>query len=277
MRKYLAILCATMLCVCCLALAACGGSSSSASASASASGASESAAASESSSSAAADPKENFVGDWKIAAAEYQGVTVAGDFTSLLGDDSSMMFTFKEDGTGSATMGDDTHNLTWELKGDTAISMKVEEQDTAQEATYENGALFLTMKDNDFEGTIILSKDGAYEGARVISTADATAITSEDALVGDWSLSGINMAGMSMYGDKEALEQAMGGSTDVTMSFKAGGAATVMGQDAEWKVDADGAAITLSGVSIPVKALGDDIMMDMSDMIGMDIVMVYSK
>ena len=75
MKKYLAMLCATMLCVCCLGLAACGGSGSG---SAAASG-SASASASASSSSAAV----SYAGDWKFAGMEANmgsgTVTMVGD------------------------------------------------------------------------------------------------------------------------------------------------------------------------------------------------------
>ena len=103
-----------------------------------------------------------------------------------------------------------------------------------------------------------------------------TPITSEDALVGSWTLSGINMMGITMYGDAKDLA-AMAGGQDVSLSFEKGGKCHLMGSDATYAVSSDGATITEENISIPVKALGDEIAIDMTDLIGMEMIMVFSK
>ncbi|MBQ9041322.1 MAG: hypothetical protein IJ111_00740 [Eggerthellaceae bacterium] len=312
MKKYLSILCAAMLCACCLALGACasGGSSSAAASSASAS-------ASASESSSAADPAEQFVGTWKFAAAESQGITMSGDLSALLGTDTSMAFTLEAGGTGSATFAEETAAITWEVTGDNAISIKAADEaasssaaaasseaasassETASSeaasasaeaaeatdldadsftatATLEDDALKIVMGEGAEQATLILTKDGTYADAKTIDASAATPITSEDALVGSYTLTGMNMMGISMYGPAEALS-AMAGGTDMTVTFEKGGKVDFMGSEATFTVGADGAAIVEGEAQVPVKALGDDIAIDMSEFLGMQMVMVFSK
>ena len=127
MKKLLALLCAAMLCACCLALAACGGSSSSASGSASASG-SESASASSSAASTAAD----FIGDWKLAGAETQGMTITGDFSSMMGLSGGITLSIKEGGTGVATYGSDTKDFTWTESGEGKIAITMPSSEASE-------------------------------------------------------------------------------------------------------------------------------------------------
>ncbi len=279
MRKYVAMLCAAMLFVCCLALGAC---SNGGSASASASGSASAASASASSASAQA----SFAGDWKLAAVETQGITMAGDLEAVLGDGNNLGLVIKEDGTGTMTFGGETANFKWEQKDASTITITPEAtsssassgsttQKTA-DVTMKDGALFMALEEDSFTGDAIFTKDGTYDDAKLIKTADAKAITSADSLVGTWTLCGMNMMGISMYGDAKALS-AMAGDTDTTLVFDKDGKVTMMGSDAQYTVGADGAAITEGSTSIPVKALGDDIMIDMSDMLGMEMVMVFSK
>ena len=276
MKKFLTVLCASMLCFCCLALAACGGGGASSSAASSAS-------SNASSSAAPADPSEKFVGDWKIAAVEMNGVTMVGDFTTLLGEDSAgMSMSIKKDGTGSMTLGDDAVDITWTQKGDDAITVTpVKESDdiTTVDVAFEDNALKMEMKDDSFTGTAIFTADGTYSSAKEISADGAKPITSEDALIGTWKLTGANLMGVSMYGDADDLAAAMGNISDTTLAFEKGGTAKAFGEDGAWKVGSDGATLTLSGIDIPVKALGDDIAIDASAMLGgtMQILMVFSK
>ena len=271
MKKFLAVLCASLLCVCCLALAACGGGSASSS------------SASASSSAAPADPMEKYYGDWKIAAAEVNGVTMSGDFGTLLGEDTSgSTLSVKSDGTGSITFGGESVDFTWAQNTDDSIVITPKtESDSIKTAPvkYEDGALKMTMEDNDMTGTLIFTADGTYPGAKEISADAATPITSEAALVGEWKLTGANMMGISMYGSADDLAAVMGGTTDTTLTFEQGGTAKAFGEDATWTVGSDGASFTMSGTSIPVKALGDDIVIDASAELGgtMTILMVFSK
>ena len=255
MKKYLALLCASMLCVCCLALAACGGSASSSAASASASGSAASASTAASASSAAAsssaaatDPQQLFAGEWKLAGLQSQGVT----------------------------MGEDTADATWKTTGDTTAEITV--NDNAVPLSYEDGAILVTMENDGFNGTMILTKDGTYAKLTTIDTEGAKAITSESALIGNWNLCGVNMMGVSMYGSAEDLA-AVSGDSDMTLVIEQGGSAKIMGGDATWSVGSDGASISIDGVTIPVQALDNgNLVVDASGITGgMSVVLVYSK
>ena len=274
MKKFLTVLCASMLCFCCLALAACGGGGASSSAASS---------ASSSSSAAPADPAEKFIGDWKIAAAKMNGVTMVGDFTQLLGEDSSSIsLSIKKDGTGSMEFAGDNADITWAQKGDDAITVTpTTESDsiTTVDVAFEDDALKMEMKDDEFSGTLIFTADGKFADAKEISIDGAKAITSEDALVGTWKLTGANMMGVSVYGDADDLTAVMGNIGDMTITFDKGGTATAFGESTTWTVGADGATLTSAGTEIPVKALGDDIVIDAGATLGgtTQILMVFSK
>ena len=281
MKKYLAILCASMMCVCCLALAACGGNAASSSASASASA---SAAESASVSSVAADPSEQFIGDWKLACIEMQGITVTGDYSAILGSESTetMGLTIKEGGTGSMSFAGDATDITWELKGDDTIAVTPTSESSSMEAVdvvAKDDSLQMTMSDDELTGTVVFTKDGTWADAKEITADAATAITSESDLIGTWKMSGASMAGMTMYGDADALSAAMGTELDSTLVFEQGGKAKAFGEDATWSIGSDGAVIESSGIQIPVKALGDDLVIDGSSFMGGSVtfLMVFSK
>ena len=62
--------------------------------------------------------------------------------------------------------------------------------------------------------------------------------------------------------------------------FEEGGKCTMSGQAAEYTVSADGAALTANGQSLPIKKLGDSIILDMAEAMGgtgIDFLMMYSK
>ena len=289
MRKYLAMLCAGMLFACCLALGACSGSGSSSAAASS----SASASAASASASSSAGLQASFEGTWKLAAVESQGITMTGDFSSIVGSKDGMAMTIKPNGTGELNMNGETAAFTWTQKGFDAITLDVKAADASAssasaassgsaasamtvDVVMEGGALFMAMDQDTFSGNAIFTTDGTYAGAKEITSASMTPITSEDALVGSWTLSGINMMGITMYGDAKDLA-AMAGGQDVSLSFEKGGKCHLMGSDATYAVSSDGATITEENISIPVKALGDEIAIDMTDLIGMEMIMVFSK
>ena len=140
----------------------------------------------------------------------------------------------------------------------------------------EDGAIIMEMNQESFSGKVIFTADGTYADAKIIDTSKATPITSEDTLVGTWTMSGISMLGVSMYGDSSALS-AMSGNTDTSVVFEKGGKVTLMGAEATYTVSASGATLDESGVSVPITSLGSDIAINMTDVIGMDMVMVFSK
>ncbi|MBO4352272.1 MAG: hypothetical protein J5818_02130 [Eggerthellaceae bacterium] len=278
MKKILALLCASMLCVCCLALAACGGGASSSAASSSAtSAASESAssAAAASSSATAASPEQLFAGEWKIAAMQTEGITIAGDFSMIIGDN-DVVLNLNADGSANFTMEDETIDGTWKTTGGTAAELTL--NDKTVPLSYEDDAVFMEMEDEDFSGTMIFTKDGTYAKMPEVTAEGAKAITSESELIGTWNLCAMNMMGISMYGDSDALSN-MSGGTETTMTIEQGGKATLMGDEATWTVDASGASIVIDDVTIPVQKLDNgNLIVDLSAMLGgMEMIMVFSK
>lgn len=195
----------------------------------------------------------------------------------MFGEEADMTFNIQADGKGTGSFQGETGDFTWKQAGDDKITINFDGGSNTVEATLKDGVLSVQMQE-DTEGMLLLTKDGKLEGAREISSAKAKDITSENALLGEWTLSGMAMSGLSMYGDAEALAKASGEVTETTVTFEQGGTAKVFGQDAKWTVGADGATVEMQGTAIPVKALDNDILLDVSSIIpGIDLVFVLSK
>jgi hypothetical protein len=213
-------------------------------------------------------------------------MTMGGNFGELSGIDDSTNLVINADGTGSMTFEGETVAFGWTYDGNNSISLKsTDANNTAlQEAvsvTYEDGALMLTMEMDGEEATLIYTQDGNYAGAKQITMDGAKAITSESELIGKWNLVGLNMMGVSMYGDAESLASAFGGS-DTSITFEQGGTATFSGQSATWKVDSNGATVTFEGLSgtadCPIMMLDGDLVIDASETLGgMEFIELFSK
>ena len=280
MKKTIAKRMAAALFTGCLALSACGGAASSSQASSSAK-----------TEAVKADPSEKFIGEWKLAGMESQGVTMTGDLSAVLGDDSESsaetLLTVKDDGTGKLVFASEGGDFTWKQKNDDAITIEVKNNDdsttTSMDITFEDDSLQLEMKDEEMSGTLIFTADGKSDKFKEITVDKATAIKSESELLGSWKLSGMNMMGMSVYGDVSALAEMSGqAGTDTSVTFESGGKCTLMGQECTWAIGSDGATIDLSGVTIPVKALDKDLTLDLGSLLGaigsdMKMVYLYSK
>lgn len=209
-----------------------------------------------------------------MAALESQDITMAGDLSPVLGEN-KVTLTLNADGTGSMLMGEDTTELTWQTTGDTTAEATINER--VVPLTYKDDAVFLTMEDDSFSGVMILTKDGTYANLPTITAEGAKAITSEDAIIGNWSMCGLNLMGVSMYGDSAALAE-VSGDSDTTLIIDKGGSATLMGEAATWAIDANGASITVEGTTIPLQMLDDgNIIMDMSELLGTSMIIVFSK
>lgn len=305
MKKYLALLCASVLCVCCLGLAACGGGGSS---SAAASGSASASSASASSSSASA--ATNYAGDWKFAGMKANmgtgEITMVGDLDTMASafgtSSSSMQFglTLKEDGTGSLVSGDSTYPVTWtenakgitlkDASGASASAASASASAASAGATaafggtgsvdlvYNDGVFEMPMEQDGQTATIFFSKDGKLPGATEITTANAKPITSEADLVGNWKFTGMSMMGLSIYGSADALNSLSGGSgVDMNISFEAGGKGTLGGSEFTYTVDSSGAKMVSGGATVPISSLDGSLMIDMTDILGMSVVMVFSK
>ena len=235
-----------------------------------------------------ADPAEKFAGTWKLAAAQSQGVYMAGDFAQLMelsDDGGSIDLTIDPAGTGVINMGDESANFTWTMKSDDVITItpetETEEVGETADVTYREDALWLGITQDDQTAYLIYTADGIFPGAKDFNMADAAPITSKDDLIGKWTLSGMKMMGIAMYGSAEDLKNAMNG-TDTYIEFKADGTTDMSGTAGTWEVTADGATVTSNEATgtytYPVKKLGDDIAVDISELMGgSEIIMVLSK
>ena len=226
----------------------------------------------------AADPADNFVGKWSLAAAESEGVTMAGNFGEMIGMSDDGMLSINEDGSGKITLGkedDDTVAFTWELKDDDTITVTAEDDTDYTEKNfdikYKDKALFMEMEEDDQVATAIFTHNGTYPEAKIISMDGAEPITSEDELLGKWKMTAMNFMGISIYGSSEALEN-MSGGTEMAITFKEGGVASMETSDGTWEIGKDGVTLTSNDVTgthtYPVKKLGDDIVIDMSESLG---------
>lgn len=275
------------LSVACMGLVACGGGTA---------GSAAASSASVSTDSGSTTSTKTFVGKWKIAAAQLNGLTLAGKFGQIIGADENSGLEIKEDGTGTLTLGGETDSFTWTEAGSDSIDITVKSDKAGSETTVpqstritaKDDALFLTIKQENQEGSLIFTADGKYAGAMEINLDEAKDITSESELIGTWNLVGMDMAGISMYGEGDALQQQLGqaGSSASTLLTLEKGGSVKTGSEtsgsATWAVDSNGATMTMDGldgkVNLPIKKLGDQLVVDYTQLLaGLQIVFVYGK
>lgn len=213
-----------------------------------------------------------------IAAAVFQGITATGDFSALLGSEANMSMDIQAGGKCVANFEDEETEMAWKLKDDNTISIEWRDSDTLKDIKYEDGVLSLDLSDDSVEGIVKFTKDGTYAGARDISSSKAVNFTSEDEIVGEWTLSGMGMSGVSMFGDPEMLAKFSGEVTETKVVFEKDGTATLFGEKATWAVGADGATTTMADAAIPLKNLDGDLLIDVSSAVpGVDLVFLLSK
>ena len=245
-------------------------------------------------------------------------VTMVGDLDALgqlVGQSGSAMqfgLSLKADGTGAFVSGDSSYPVTW-AESPTGITLTVasETSDSSASAsasaasasaasesasasaasteglggfgntidlTYSDGVLSTTMEQDGQSATIYFSKDGKLPGATEIVAENAKPITNEADLIGDWKFSGMNLLGLSIYGDAETLNALAGSSgTDMSMTFQAGGKGTTGGNEFTYTVGADGAAMESNGTKVPLKNLDGSLLIDMSEQVGAPMIMVFTK
>jgi hypothetical protein len=215
-----------------------------------------------------------------------QGLTMGGNFGQMLGVDNGFTMTINADGTGKMTFGDETTDLTWAENDASSIYVTPQSSSGAmkQEATLitlKDGALFMPYEQDGQQASIIFTHDGNYAGAKQISLADAKPITAEADLLGTWKLTGMNMGGISMYGDAKTMAAAMGGE-ESWVTFKEGGVAEMSSGNGSWAVSSDGATITITDITgtntLPVLKLDNEIAIDYTAVFGgTEFIMVMAK
>jgi hypothetical protein len=226
----------------------------------------------------AADPKEKFLGEWKFAYIESDGLTMVGDLSALeetVGESVNIGVTFNEDGTGQVVAGDEKLDVTWELNDDGDLVATQVEDKEAEPMTfkYEDGELHGINVSIDEETSeqseliISFTHDGKSEKVTAPKVADATDITSADALVGKWNLSGMSFMGITFSGSSEKVAE-MFSDQSVATEFKDDGTCSFFDQDCKYTVSDSGATIDYEGSSVPVKQLGDNIIVDLTESLG---------
>ena len=286
MKKLLMVACAIALCLGCFGLSACGNGSGSNDSSSS---------EGSSSSSAAEDPTKKFVGEWKMAAAEGEGITFTGDFGAMVGSEDEVALSLKEDGTGSLAVDANVVGLTWEMddEGEDTILLtadssfvdlglgggKVSEdkKSVIVEGKYRNEMLALDLGTADYATDMIFTHDGTIAGLPALTGDVAEAVPTEEALVGTWILGGVNMNGMMLYGNPRNLA-ALVGSEEVALTIAAGGTATIMGKDTTYTVGDEGATLIVDDAVVAMKTIEGDLILEFSeDDAGIPMVMRFAK
>lgn len=264
MRKRFTILLAAMLCLC-LGLTACG---------------SQASEESESSATEAevTNPAEKFYGTWQLATISSSGLTMVGDFSQLIDVDINMVLTIADDNTATMTFDGDTANLTWETVDDNTLKLsavKDEETDDEEAVLGEDGTIEVAYRDDtlvmesESDGqliTITFTTDGTLEGYEEITADNAKPFTSKDELVGTWNMCGLNMYGVSMFGNMDDLAAAFSSGTnnDYTLVLNEDGSATLFGAQASWKAADEGATLTAGDTKFTLFDYDGKVLINMS-------------
>lgn len=263
-----------------LALVACGGGAASDS-SATGSNVATSAA---SVASSAADPtsaEASLVGTWKAAVVQAGPVFITGDVEAYLGgfglagdQAMTMLLVLNEDGSCELTykgvLGQGTYTKT-----DTGIHVTVtnEAGKTAdKDLLLHDGVLTIEAG----EVKVSFSKDGTYPGAIDYDLTTAKPVSSADQLVGDWELTGVRLQGVNMSGDPAELAKQIQ-RDNATAAFKADGSCTLFGIALTYTVGADGVTIGDGSVSYKIATLGDNLVIDLSDALGVELAAIMSR
>ena len=265
MKKRLTLLVSALLCAFALVLTACGG------------GAAEK-----------VDPSAKFIGSWKLAAAEVQGVTVAGDIGMIVdGAEDGIYLNISEGGTCTLTAGEETADAKWELTDDNTITLTVTKSEDSDSQIvsenkpapikYKDGALVLEVENDDMSGAMIFTADGTWEGATIVASDSLKEISDSKDLVGEWKLVGVTMQGICMYGSAEDLSAFVPSGNDTSLTINEDGSAKAMGQDVKWAIEDGAAKLDVTGTKLPLRAYDGGIALDMSDVYGTELLLLYSK
>ncbi|MBO7673991.1 MAG: hypothetical protein J6S63_03145 [Atopobiaceae bacterium] len=275
MQKRLTTIMAAALLAGSLALPACGGNATSGSAAGQGAGTEQ----------ATTNLQDQFVGAWKVGAAQQNGVTLTGDLSAFMQAETGMTLEIKDDGTGSFALGEQSIAFTWKLDG-SDIELTFADDDPDKEANWdskvargslEGETLTLDMEDI-LNAKLLFSKTGTIDGIFVIDAASAAPITSEDQVPGEWKLSGMNIMGLSVYGDADALSAMSGQSLNANLTLNEDGTGALSEAPVTWTTDKDGTTLTSVGVELPLKSVDDThVVLDMSSLLGTDLTLLYTK
>ena len=285
MKKRMVVLWVSLLCLCGLFLPSCGGSAGTEE--------KDSPAKDSPAAEVAVDPAEKFYGTWKLAAMKSQNLTIVGDFSMFMDaeDGETIVMVIEKGGAGTISLGEDSHALTWELADDNTLSVKpdkpAEDEDEAADGSpmslekldfvYGDDGITATYEDEEVSYAMVFTESGSLADEPEVDMTKATDVTSLDELAGTWSLSTLKYGGATMYGAPEDLAAMYGDDVDTVLEIAADGSSRFLGQDSTVTVGEDGASIDYVIYQIPVRLLGDDIAINMGELLGIDLVFIFSK
>ena len=221
---------------------------------------------------AAAPARPPYVGEWLLAYIETDGVKIVGDAGQALGFSGPAGLSIGEQGTAVLTMGSNRNDCTWVQKAPDSIELTYG-SGAKTSVVCQGGALAMSGD----EGVFVFTADGRYPGLEDIASLKWEPIDSEQPLMGSWNLSCVEMAGITLYGDSADLARKMG-LTGASCSFEAGGKCTFMGAAHDYSASQGGAFIVYDGMSLPVKAVGGKIVVDMTTAyMGTPTALVFSR
>ena len=262
-KRFLAIIVAAMLALGVLGLAACSGGSSSGSGGSSKSSASQK------------SPEEAVIGDWELAAAEYQNCLLSGDLSTIIGG--NMELTFDKDGKASISLGSQNESCEWEIDKNT-VTLVEGKNEIEIEYNSKDGTLTLDMGQiqSGFKGmTIIFVNDDSTYEAPSYNLKSAEPFTSLKDVEGKWSLSGAVMQGVSMTGD---VKNAVGSDFIIEIKSDGTGSITDGGSNSKsvtFDASSKGVFMNVNGVSLELLDLDGDIAIDFTPA-GISGVLIFS-
>ena len=223
----------------------------------------------------------SLVGTWKAAGVQGKGLFITGDVDAYLsgfgmaGDQAmTMLLVLNEDGSCELTYkgvpGTGTYTQT-----DTGIHVNVKnEAGKTADKDLELHDGVLTIEAGEVK--VSFSKDGSYPGAVDYDLSAAKPISNEKDLVGEWELCGVRIQGVNMSGDPKELAKHIKHS-DGTASFKEDGSCTMFGIALTYQIDANGVTIGDNSISYRLATLGDNLVIDLSDAMGVEMAAIMSR
>lgn len=288
MRRRMVALCVALLGLCGVLLSACSGGGASMQ-------------------SVVADPADKFVGTWKLASIETQGITFVGDFSFVMSEgsaakpeateeaesepDAVVFLMLQDDGTGTLSAPEGKASVTWELADDNTAVVTSQESTAAGdsdsstsllsaetlELAYVDDALVVNRETDDDAYTFTFTESGSIPDEPEIDLSKATEITALDGIVGTWRLTAMKMMGATMYGAPEDLAAMYGDETYATLEVGDDGSVRFMGQDVVVQTDTSGSKINLVFYELPVKMLDGQVVVDMTDVLGIDLAFCFAQ
>lgn len=253
MRRSIAFALAAALCVSPVTLAACGGAKSGGNDSGNEATQQES------------NDKEQLAGTWTTVYAELDGVCYAGALTqSGVGTDSS--YTLKADGTGSASMNGESHDLAWKVVDDEHVSVSIDGmQEQVLRYAEEEDALYMDATDDDPD-VIVLGRDsdsGVYYG---LALDEAEPIEALDDVVGSWTIYGMATDAAMFYGEPDVLPSAVDDMESYALTIEDDGTAT-LGEATGLEVveQDDGIVLQQGDKEMPLSMLDDVLLLKMNN------------